>query len=89
MSPWTVAVWGVAIVAGLYALHRLALCLERRGWIRYVRNPPRAGDGTAAAFGELQQFLEPKTRHVYELKQEKRPRREADGGEPGPSDAEP
>jgi hypothetical protein len=54
-----------------------------------VRNPPRAGDGTGAAFGELQQVFEPKTRHVYELKQEKRPRREADGGEPGPPDAEP
>lgn len=89
MNPWTVAAWALGIVAGLFVVHRLALWLERNGWIRYVRHPPRAGDGTGAAFGELQQFFEPTTRHVYELKQEKRPRREADGGEPAPSDAEP
>jgi hypothetical protein len=84
MNPWTAAGWGVGVVTALYALHRLALWLEREGWIRYARNPPQAGSGSAAAFGELQQIFEPKTRHVYELKEEKRPRREADGGEPGP-----
>jgi hypothetical protein len=86
MNAWTVAGWGAGAVIGLYTLHRLALWLEREGWIRYVRNPPQAGSGGAAALGELQQIFEPKTRHVYELKQEKRPRRGADGGDPGPPD---
>jgi hypothetical protein len=89
MNRWTAAVWGVGIVAGLYASHRLALWLEREGWIRYVRNPPRGGDGAGAALGELQQFFEPRTKHVYELKREERPRREADGGDPAPTDPGP
>lgn len=81
MNPWTVAAWGVGIAAGLYVLHRIALRLERAGWIRYVRHPPGPGGATGAAFGELQQLFEPQTKHVYELKDEKRPRREADGGQ--------
>jgi hypothetical protein len=85
LNPWTVAAWVGGAFAALYVLHRLALWLEREGWIRYVRSPPDRGAGAAAAFGELQQLLEPKTRHVYELKEEqKKPRREAEGGEPGP-----
>jgi hypothetical protein len=85
MSPWTLAAWVVGILAALYGLHRLALWLEREGWIRYIRHPPDGGGGTAAAFGELQRLFEPQTQHVYELKEEeKRPRREAEGGEPGP-----
>ena len=43
MNPWTIAAWGIGIAAGLYALHRLALWLEREGWVRYIRNPPSAG----------------------------------------------
>ena len=83
MNYWTVAGWSVAAIVVLYILHRVALWLEREGWIRYIHNPPSAGEGTGAAFGELQQIFEPQTRHVYELKEEKRPRRDADG-EPEP-----
>jgi hypothetical protein len=89
MNSWTVAAWGVGAVIVLYALHRLALWLEREGWIRYLRSPPQAGAGGTAAFGELHQILEPTTKHVYELKQQKRPRREADGGDPRPPSAGP
>lgn len=79
MNAWTIFAAILTTVAVLYALHRLALRLERDGWIRYLKTPP---DGGAAALGELQQFFEPQTRHVYELKEEKKLRREADGGEP-------
>lgn len=78
--------WGIGILAAaaaVYGLHRLALRLERQGWIRYRHHPPDAGAGGGALLGELQKIYEPQTRHVYELKEEKRPRREADGGDPG------
>jgi hypothetical protein len=74
--------WGVGALIGLYGLHRLALRLERGGWIRYRRNPPTSGGGAGALLGELQQIYEPQTRHVYELKEQQRPRREGDGGQP-------
>jgi hypothetical protein len=86
MDAWTIGLWAVGLLGGaaaLYGLHRLALWLERDGWIRYLRRPPDAGAGGGAPLGELQKIYEPQTRHVYELKEEKRPRREAEGGEPG------
>ena len=89
MTAGTIALWAaglLAAAAGLYGLHRLALRLERDGWIRYLRHPPDAGAGGGALLGELQRLYEPQTRHVYELKEEKRPDREAEGGEPGPPD---
>src|SRR4051794_29824105 len=89
MNHWTAAAWGASIAAGLIPPPPPPLCLEREGWIRYARSPPRGGDGAGAALGELQQFFEPKTKHVYELKREERPRREADGGDPAPTDPGP
>ncbi len=80
MNSWTVGFWIGGSLVALYALHRLALWLERESWIRYIKNPPRADAG--AAFGELQQMFEPQTKHVYEMKEQKRPIREPDGGEP-------
>ena len=85
MNLWTVVLWSAGILGAtiaLYGLHRLALYLEREGWIRYIKNPPSADAGAGAAFGELQQIFEPQTKHVYEMKEKKRPIREADGGEP-------
>ncbi|HEX3151019.1 MAG TPA: hypothetical protein VHR66_23265 [Gemmataceae bacterium] len=82
MNNWSIAAWIIGAAIGLYALHRLALRLERDGWIRYLHHPPRGADGGGAAFGELQKFFEPQTRHVYEMKEQKRPLREADGGDP-------
>ena len=85
MNAGIIAAWVaglVAAVAVLYGLHRLALWLEREGWIRYMRNPPRADSGGGAALGELQKIFEPQTRHVYEMKEQKRPLRDAEGGDP-------
>ncbi len=82
MDSWTIVAWVVGVAFGLYALHRLALWLEREGWIRYIHSPPSAGEGGAAMLGDLQRIYEPQTRHVYELKEQKRPLRESAGGEP-------
>jgi hypothetical protein len=82
MNPWTILAWVLAAAAVLYALHRLALRLERDGWIRYLNQRPDAGAGGGAALGELQKIFEPQTQHVYELKDKKKPRREADSVDP-------
>jgi hypothetical protein len=85
MGLWTGSAWVIGALAAVYGLHRLALRLERDGWIRYARNPADGGAGTGAALGELQRLFEPRTQHVYDLKDENRkPRREAEGGEAGP-----
>ena len=81
MDFWIWAAWGVGIAVGLFALHKLALWLEREGWIRYLQHPPNAGDGGGAMLGELQKIYEPQTRHVYEMKEHKQPLREADAGD--------
>jgi hypothetical protein len=83
MSEWSVITWilaGAAGLLGLYSLHRLALWLEREGWIRYWKNPPRA-EGGGALLGELQKIYEPQTRHVFEMKEKARPLKEDESGE--------
>ena len=77
---WAIAAIG-AIVA-VYVLHRLALRLEQAGWIRYRNASADGGAGSAAIFAELQKVYEPSVRHVYELKEEHRPRRQGDSGDP-------
>ncbi len=75
----------VAIAAGLYALHRLALWMETRGWIYYMHS---SGGSTRAgsAMLEVQQLLEPSKRHVIEIKQDQKRVEDESGGPPGPSD---
>ena len=63
--------WIVAIALGLFALHRLALWMESRGWIYYVKT--RAiGGALASAILELQQIAQPGTRYILEMKRESR-----------------
>jgi hypothetical protein len=80
MSGWILGL--LAVLVALYPLHRLAVRLERAGWIRYRNAAPDGSAGSGAIFAELQRIYEPSVRHVYELKEEHRPRREADGGDP-------
>lgn len=82
MPGW---IWLVVIVAGLYALHRLALWMESRGWIYYKHS---SGSSTRAgsAMLEVQQLLEPSKRHVIEIKREQKPVEDESGDPPVPSD---
>jgi hypothetical protein len=61
--------WIVAIVLGLFALHRLALWMESRGWIYYVKTRA-SGGALASAILELQQIAQPGTRYILEMKRE-------------------
>lgn len=69
----------LAALAGLWALDRLALWAERRGWIFWRRRKP-AGNALGAATLELQKIFESgKATHVIEAKHD--PGKES--GDPG------
>jgi hypothetical protein len=70
MTAWhwlLVALTAPATAAALYALHRLALRLEDRGWLYYRRKKPESSP--AAMWVAMQQFIEPGVRHVREVRQ--------------------
>lgn len=56
------AKWGVGIVVGLYATHRLLLWLEARGWVYYRNSEPKPGGETAAAL-EMERMIRPSVEH--------------------------
>lgn len=98
MENWSSLTWGLVLVgvpAGLYGLHRLALRLEDRGHLYYLRKKPRGGG--AGCFVALQEFVEPQSKHVVVIREEKRrdlggaagpkDQPEADATEPGSPDA--
>ena len=62
---------GLAAV-GLFALHHLALWMERRGWIFYKHTRATSGAASAAfgnAMQELNAFAEPQARYAIEEQQ--------------------
>ena len=81
---WRLAIILVAVVVALYALHRLALWAEERGWIYYRR---RAGRGTlGSAFLEVQSLIEPGQHHVLEVMREEQVEEDDSGDPPSPDD---
>jgi hypothetical protein len=72
--------WILGIATALFALHLLALWMERRGWLYYVK---KQGSGGAAgnAFLEIQSLLKPETKNVLQMRRERRVERD-DKGEP-------
>jgi hypothetical protein len=59
-----IAVIALLVIAGLYALHRLALWMERRGWIYYKKS---GSSGTrTTAFLSVQALIEPDKQHIVE-----------------------
>jgi hypothetical protein len=82
MDFWTAVMWGVlavAVIPGLYGLHRLCLWLEARGWLYYLNKKP-AGGAAKCMIG-LQEAIEPPVKHVLHVRDERR--RQADGeGDP-------
>ena len=56
-----------AVGAALFALDRLALCMETRGWL-YYRHKRGRGAATGAVFLEIQRTLEPGVQHVVEAR---------------------
>ncbi|MBI5084379.1 MAG: hypothetical protein HZB13_07265 [Acidobacteria bacterium] len=78
MPGW---LWLLLAAAGLYALHRLALWMEGRGWIYWTKS---SGHSTRAgnALLEIQEMLEPSKRHVIEMKRDAKAERDDAGDKP-------
>lgn len=74
-----IALAALALVA-LYALHRLALWAESRGWIYYRKKRGSSGTLSSAAL-EIQTLVEPAKRHVLE-QQRREPAQERETGDP-------
>ncbi len=73
----------VGAVAALYALHRLGLWMEERGWIYYRRK--RGGSGSlGTAFLEVQSMLEPSKKHILEISQKDESEDDDSGDPPEP-----
>lgn len=72
---------GVTVLCGLWAIDRLLVWAEHRGWVTYrlTPRPTRSFRGAAgSAMLGLDLFYSPNARHVLELKQEAEVHREAD-----------
>ena len=68
MNTWPVLFWALATtggLGGLYALHRLALWMEERGYIYYLHKKP--SNSAASCFVALQQAIEPKVEHIIHV----------------------
>jgi hypothetical protein len=78
--------WVLAIAAGLgaiYGLHRLALWLEDRGHLYYLRKKP--GGGALGSFVALQKIIEPGTQHVEQVRDQEHLRdEEGEAGQGSP-----
>jgi len=57
--------WALVIVAALYAIDRLLLAAEARGWI-YWRKKSASPGTTASAMLEVQSLIQPGNAHVVE-----------------------
>lgn len=55
----------IAVLLLVFAIDRLGLFAERRGWV-YWRDRNRPAGTSAGVFGEMQSFLSPAYRHVVE-----------------------
>ncbi|CAN5814844.1 hypothetical protein BH18ACI5_BH18ACI5_11170 [soil metagenome] len=75
--------WIIGGLGSFYALHRLALWMEGRGWIYYWNKRGSSGS-LGSAFLEVQALLEPANRHVLEIRRDEQTEDDDAGGPPDP-----
>jgi hypothetical protein len=80
--------WVIAGVAAVYALHRLGLWMEDRGWIYYRKKHGSSGT-LGSALLEIEALLEPTRRHVVEVQRRDESEQHESGDPPseGPAKA--
>lgn len=82
METWLIVAGAIGgLGAAIYGLHRLALALERRGYLYYLHSKPQRGAG--GAFVALQRVVEPDAEHVL-IVGESSPRAASDAAGGGP-----
>jgi hypothetical protein len=67
----------VAILVGLYGLHRLCLALEARGRLYYMRRRP-SNSGAARMLGPFQEMVDPPARQVVQAEDHQVKKTQAD-----------
>jgi hypothetical protein len=75
----------IAVAAALFALDRLLLAAEARGWIYYRKKQASPGTG-ASAFLELQSMLEPGRKHEISALRREEEERDDEGEPPSPGE---
>ena len=75
---------GLAIVAGLFAIDRLLLWCESRGWLYWRRSNVRASGALSGALQDLQATLDPGVRAGREVQEEEKVQRDDSGDPPVP-----
>ena len=82
------ALVGLAVLAALYCLHRIAVWAERRGWI-YYRTKQGSSGALGNAFLEVQAIFDPAAKHVLEerLKDDVDAEEAGDPPDPGKTNA--
>jgi hypothetical protein len=68
MENWTIWGWSLlfaGVFAALCGLHRVALWMEDRGWIYYIRKKPRSSP--LGSFIAFQKIIEPQAEHVIHV----------------------
>jgi hypothetical protein len=73
------AIWSAVIAAALFALHRLAVWAESKGWIYY--RTKRRGSATSAVLSGFDVVANPGAEYVTQAKQQKK-LEERDNGDP-------
>ena len=72
----------LAVAGAAYGLHRLALWMEARGWIYYVRKKASPNALGNAMLG-VQEMLQPGAEHTREMRRTQRVARTGEGGPDG------
>lgn len=72
---------GLGVLVAVYALHRLALFAEERGWIFYRTRPPRV-----RMLGLLEELVQPSVE--YQIEEQSSEAIRADQAESGQDDGE-
>jgi hypothetical protein len=89
MLWWRWLLIGLMIAGGvlvvLYALHRLFLWMEGRGWL-YYRKKRGSGGGASGVLTTMQQFVEPQVQHVIQMQEESKEHEQLEEGQPSQVD---
>lgn len=67
------------LISGIYGLHRLALWMESKGWIYYMRKKASSNALGSAVLG-VQRIIQPGAEHVLEVRQDQRRQQDDAGG---------
>jgi hypothetical protein len=68
----------VLIAVAIFAIDRVLLACERRGWIYYRRAPRPWGTGLGNAMQQIDAFYQPSRRHAIEQRLDEELQREDD-----------